>query len=99
MARETIRLDLGDTAPPYSWRTAIANATNDGTISVTLGRQPSRVAAGLVRLAPGETSAGYDYGPANSYPELYVGSITATGFTLEFRNVKAGNLVLWYDAL
>jgi len=28
-----------------------------------------------------------------------VGSITATGFTLEFRNVKAGNLVLWYDAL
>jgi len=99
MARETIRLDLGDTTPLYSWRMAIANATNDGTIIVTLGRQPSRVAAGLVRLPPGETSAGYGYAQDSPYPELYVGSITATGFTLEYRNVKAGNLVLWYDAL
>ena len=99
MAKERIRLDTGDTSPQCSWRTAIVNATNDGTVVVALGFRPSRVSCGFVRLVLGESTEGYDYDPGNVYPELYVGEITSTGFEMEFRNVPDGGLVLWYDAI
>ena len=99
MAQERIRLDLGDTSPQYSWRQAVANPINDGEVEVVLGFRPSRVSVAFVRVAPAQTGTGYDYDPANLYAELYVSSITATGFVVQFRNVMLGELVFSYDAI